>query len=143
MLPPGLHGIEQMRISIPSGIFEQMIAHCRSCLPDEGCGILAGTGTQVTRMFPAKNIDPSPTNYLMDPQEQFHIMKIIRASNIEILAIYHSHPDSLPHPSEKDIQLAYYAEVAYVIVSFRENMPIVCGYRIASGVVHSMEIRNG
>lgn len=91
-------------------------------------------------MFPVKNADSSQTSYLMDPQEQFDVMKSMRASNIEMLAICHSHPESPPYPSEKDIRMAHYAEVAYVIVSFADNMPIVKAYRIASGAVLSLAI---
>lgn len=117
-----------------------MIAHCRSCLPNEACGIFAGADATVAHIFPMKNIEASPTGYLMDPRELFDAMKSMREVNAEMLAIYHSHPDSPAYPSEKDIHMAHYEDVAYVIVSFAGNMPVVKGYSISTGTASEIEI---
>jgi proteasome lid subunit RPN8/RPN11 len=129
-----MSGISQASIAIPPAIIASMVAHCRSCLPDEGCGILAGRGAAVTRIYPMENIEPSPVSYRMDPQEQLSVMRSLRESALEMVAIYHSHPGSPAAPSPADIERAFYEHAAYVVVSFSGERPVVKAYRIASGV---------
>jgi proteasome lid subunit RPN8/RPN11 len=129
-----MSGISRATIIIPPAILGQMVAYCRSCLPDEGCGILAGKGASVTQIYPMKNIEPSPVSYRMDPQEQFDVMRSMRESALEMVAIYHSHPDFPAAPSHKDIERAFYEDAAYVIVSFSAERPVVKAYRIGAGI---------
>ena len=129
-----MSGISRATIIIPPVILGQMVAHCRSCLPDEGCGILAGRGATVTHIYPMKNIEPSPVSYHMDPQEQFDVMRSMRESALEMVAIYHSHPDSPATPSHADIERAFYEDAAYVIVSFSGERPVVKAHRIEAGI---------
>jgi proteasome lid subunit RPN8/RPN11 len=49
----------------------------------------------------------------------FRLMREIRAAGEEFVGIYHSHPAGENRPSARDLELAYYPEVAYVIVSPR------------------------
>jgi [CysO sulfur-carrier protein]-S-L-cysteine hydrolase len=45
---------------------------------------------------------------------------------MEMLAIYHYHPDSPAHPSAEDIRLALTPNISYIIVSFEKvNYPCV------------------
>ena len=38
-----------------------------------------------------------------------------------MIAIYHSHPDSIPFPSETDVNMAFYPEVSSIIISLKER----------------------
>ncbi|HID12037.1 MAG TPA: M67 family peptidase [Candidatus Latescibacteria bacterium] len=53
----------------------------------------------------------------MDPKEQIDALKDIRRLGLEMVGIYHSHVASPAYPSKRDIKLAFYPEVSYVIVS--------------------------
>jgi len=44
-------------------------------------------------------------------------MREFRAAGLEFLGIYHSHPNGENAPSARDIELAYYSEEAYFILS--------------------------
>ena len=44
-------------------------------------------------------------------------MREIRAAKLELLGIYHSHPNGKNEPSARDIELAYYPDTAYFILS--------------------------
>ena len=46
-------------------------------------------------------------------------MREIRAAGLELLGIYHSHPQGENSPSPRDLERAYYPEAAYFIVSPR------------------------
>ncbi|MGE5553101.1 MAG: M67 family metallopeptidase [Betaproteobacteria bacterium] len=95
----------------------ELLTHCRREAPNEACGLLSGREGRVTRVWPARNALASPTEYLIEPEDQFAAMRAIWAADEELLAIYHSHPATPAYPSPRDIAQAYYREAAYVIVS--------------------------
>src|SRR5208282_2319975 len=97
-------------------IFDDMLSHCREGYPNEACGILAGSGHEVSRLFRMQNVESSPVSYLMDSKKQFEVMKTLREDSLAIVALFHSHPASAAFPSAKDVALAFYEDSAYVIV---------------------------
>ncbi|MDP6380616.1 MAG: M67 family metallopeptidase, partial [Phycisphaerae bacterium] len=105
-----------MALEIPQKVYAEMLCQARADAPIEACGILAGTGEQVERLYKMKNADESADHFMMEPKEQFAVIKDIRAKGLEMLAIYHSHPASPARPSDEDIRLALMPGVLYVIV---------------------------
>ena len=117
-------------------IYEMMIAHCRRETPKEACGLLAGSGGAVTKIYPMTNADNSPISYTMDPLEQLRAQKAMRADGVELAAIYHSHTASSAHPSPTDIKMAAYPDAFYVVVSLAVPMrPVAKAFRIVEGQV--------
>src|ERR1700722_20130695 len=76
----------------------------------ECCGLLAGRDGIITTVFPAQNALASATAFEIAPDELFAIVREIRAQNLELLAIYHSHPKTENVPSPTDIARAYYPD---------------------------------
>lgn len=129
-------------VIMPCDFFSRMLFHGKSVYPDEACGILAGEGNEARVMYEAENVESSPVSYLIDPKEQFRIMKEIRDSGMRMVAIYHSHPVSPPYPSPTDVKLAFYPDVAYVIAGFMDlGNPEVKAFEIADGKVREINIR--
>lgn len=116
-----------------------MIEHCRSCYPNEACGILAGNEDE-TVFYPMTNVEPTPVSYHMDSGEQFALMKTLRERAFTMKAIMHSHPESAAYPSEKDKLLAFYEDVVYIIISLAGEIPDTRGFRIRDGSVREVEI---
>jgi len=84
----------------------------------ECCGLLAGSRGAITRIFRATNVAGNPaTAYEIAPQELFSLIREVRADDLELMGIYHSHPNGKNEPSPRDIELAYYPDTAYVIIS--------------------------
>lgn len=84
----------------------------------ECCGLLAGHDEIITQIFPATNAHSRPaTAYEIAPQELFRAMKEIRAANLQLLGIYHSHPRGENRPSRSDVECAFYPDTPYFIVS--------------------------
>jgi len=109
----------------------EIISHAREEAPREACGILAGRDGRVLRLYRARNTDPSPTSYSLEPEQQYRIFKDIEDRGLELVAIYHSHPSSPPTPSDKDIKQAYYPEASYLVVSLTDPLePQVRAFRI-------------
>src|SRR6185369_1456101 len=122
-------------LTVPQTIIDSMVAHAQRDFPLEACGILGGAGGVITEQYPMANIDQSNEHFTLEPKEQFAVIKDLRAKGIEMLAIYHSHPETPARPSEEDIRLALTPNVSYVIVSLAGVIPDVKSYRIESGAV--------
>lgn len=128
-------------IKIPSSVHDDLIAHAREGFPLEVCGILGGTGETVSAGYRMTNTDASNEHFMMEPREQFAVVKELRAKGLSMLAIYHSHPETPARPSEEDIRLALTPGVSYVIVSLADPAaPDVKSYRIEGGIVEPERI---
>jgi [CysO sulfur-carrier protein]-S-L-cysteine hydrolase len=128
-------------IRIRAGIVEEMLHHARSEPGMECCGLLAGAGGVITKMFPAKNALASPTAYEVAPQELFQLFRRMREEELEHLGIYHSHPAGEHVPSPRDIELAAYPNEAYFIISpLPAALHPVRAFSIRDGHVEELEI---
>src|SRR6266478_2602528 len=126
---------------VRAGIVEEMLRHARSEPGVECCGLLAGVGGVISRIFPAKNALASPTAYEVAPQELFQLFRRMREEGLEHLGIYHSHPASENVPSPRDIELAAYPNEAYFIISLLPAAPRpVRAFSIRDGRVEELEI---
>lgn len=131
-------GCKPPALIIPQSIYDEMIAHCRAGYPNEACGILAGCGGRVSRIYAMSNAESSPVSYLMDPGEQFAVMKDMRENKLSMMAIFHSHPASAAYPSAKDVSLAFYDDCVYVIVGLTGGKPDVKAFHIRGGEVREV-----
>jgi proteasome lid subunit RPN8/RPN11 len=128
-------------IQIPAAIHDALIAHAREGFPLEVCGILGGVEETVSAHYRMTNTDASNEHFMMEPREQFSVVKELRARGLSMLAIYHSHPESPARPSEEDIRLALTPGVSYLIVSLEDaQQPVVKSFKIDQGTVQSEEI---
>ncbi|MHC4290614.1 MAG: M67 family metallopeptidase [Planctomycetota bacterium] len=130
-----------LTLIIPNEIYEQILQQAKTETPLEACGILAGQNRQVQRFYPMTNADQSNNHYMMVPKEQFDVVKDIRASGLEMLAIYHSHPETPARPSEEDLRLALTPDVIYVIVSLQNIEPAIKGFVINDYNIKDVSIR--
>ena len=122
-------------------IFEQMIAQAKAVAPIEACGILAGKDGRAEKFYEMTNVDKSSTHFTMEPSEQFSVVKDVRASGLELLAIYHSHPTTPARASEEDIRLALTPGVTYVILSLEDaDEPVIKGFTIEDGTVTEVPV---
>jgi proteasome lid subunit RPN8/RPN11 len=127
-------------LRIPQQIINDLFDHAKKGLPEEVCGYLAGTGREVIRHFALTNIDHSNEHFSFDPKEQFQVVREVRKLGLEILANYHSHPETPARPSQEDIRLAFDPNISYVIASLAAEIPDVKSFRITNGEVEKEEI---
>jgi proteasome lid subunit RPN8/RPN11 len=126
--------------------YETMLVHCRQGLPNESCGLLAGTVEgevkTVTKVYLLTNIDASNEHFSMDPREQLAALKDARANGFGIIGNFHSHPESPSRPSEEDKRLAYDSTIEYLILSLMEETPVLKAFGIDSDknvTIHDIE----
>jgi proteasome lid subunit RPN8/RPN11 len=99
-------------------MLQSLIDHARRDPRIECCGLLAGRDGIITHGFPAENVASNPaTAYEITTKEVVHLTREIRTAGLELLGIYHSHPNGKGEPSETDVASAFYPDVAYFIVS--------------------------
>lgn len=138
---PRQEGRELKRVRIDTRDLTRIVEHARAEVPAECCGILAGRpDMRVSRVFPMTNVRGSSEEFLMDPEEQFAVFDEIKADELEMLAIYHSHPNTAARPSEHDIRMAFYPECAYLIVSLAADEPVAKAFSIIDGQVREIPL---
>jgi proteasome lid subunit RPN8/RPN11 len=127
-------------MEIEREVYRQIVEEAKAHSPLECCGYLAGVGTTVSRAYPMNNIDQSREHFSFDPAEQFATVKRIRKENLEVLAVYHSHPETPARPSGEDIRLAFDPDISHVIVSLIGEQPAVRSFQIRNGLVKLEEL---
>lgn len=122
-------------LSIDSRMVDQLIAHLRDWLPNEGCGLLASAEAngidRAVHFFAGTNIDHSPARYTMDPIEVIAAMKRMREEHWDLAAIVHSHPRTRPVPSRTDLREWYYPKTRLMIISFAAGEPDIGCWSLA------------
>lgn len=135
-----LEKLQMLKLEIPTEIYRQMLDQAKDLAPIEACGILAGKNGKVEKLYKMANAENSRTHFMMEPKEQFATVKDIRSAGLEMLAIYHSHPETPARLSAEDIRLALTPNVIYVIISLQStNGSAVKGFHIpAPGQVNGI-----
>jgi len=130
------------KIQIRRDLFEQLLEHAAREPRGECCGLLAGERGVITLGIPARNVAGDPAkNYEIAPAEIVRMMREFRTQGLDFLGIYHSHPTGENRPSARDIELAYYSEAAYVILSPRADaLKPVRAFSIRDGQVTELEL---
>lgn len=98
-------------------IKHQILDQVQSVLPEEGCGFIAGKRLISTRVLPVTNRLHSPFRFEMEPYEQIKAMIWAEENELDIVAIYHSHPSGPAVPSPTDLSEYAYPGVVYLILS--------------------------
>ena len=128
-------------VRIAASILDELLAAAREHADHECCGLLAARNGVITRLLPASNALASATAYEIAPRELFALLRSIRHARLDFAGIYHSHPSSGNFPSPRDIELAFYPDVAYFILSPRVDWPkAVRAFSIRAGRVTELEI---
>jgi proteasome lid subunit RPN8/RPN11 len=130
------------RIQVLRDVRANMLEHAGREPTQECCGLLAGRGGIITHVFSAANVAADPaTGYEIDPRETVRLMREFRERQLEFMGIYHSHPNGKNEPSARDIELAYYSEAIYFIVSPMADAPKpVRAFSIRDGRVIELDI---
>lgn len=119
---------------LPDNILASMIHQAKEYAPVEACGLLAGTDSTIIKHYEMTNVDASREHFSLDVREQFAAAKDMRAAGLEMLAVYHSHPETPARMSQEDLRLALTPGIIYVIVSLAvPDRPDVKGFRVENG----------
>jgi proteasome lid subunit RPN8/RPN11 len=113
-------------MKITDAQLKQIYAHAKETYPYECCGFLLGVfdeGGLVRQVKRAANQNKERTDrFIIDPLEFAQTQTVADDAGLDIIGVYHSHPDWPPIPSQTDIESAW-EEVYYLIVSVHEGRP--------------------
>ena len=125
---------------------QRILAHCYFGLPDEACGLLAGpliageaTGF-VSEVYPAVNADASSRTYTVDGRDYLRASRDAEAHGDDIIGVWHSHTHTDAYPSATDIRQAVDPMWIYVIVSLRDEAPMLRAFRIREDGVRECQV---
>jgi len=85
--------------------------------PNESCAILFGKKDQVSDLFLTENIEESPINFTISNNQLIEGYKIAEEKGLEVVGIFHSHPNSDAFPSSTDKKFMQTNPVVWVIYS--------------------------
>ena len=116
-----------MTIEIPGAIVRSIEDHARDAYPEEACGFLFGRMSEPRRTVEsrrARNVAAADRSrrYTIDPLELLRADDDARKKRLDLIGIYHSHPDHPAAPSEFDRSQAT-SWYSYVIVSVVDRQP--------------------
>jgi [CysO sulfur-carrier protein]-S-L-cysteine hydrolase len=97
-------------------VLRALLEHAAAGLPNEACGLVSGRDGRGERFHPARNALASPYRFDLDPADLVRILHDIEASGEDLVAIFHSHPRSVPAPSATDVREARYPGLLHLIV---------------------------
>lgn len=104
------------KLVVQQDAFSLLIRLAQEGAPEEVCGLLVGSGSRVSHVLPVLNELHSPTRYRMEPREQLANFLWCEKQDLELLAIYHSHPCGPAEPSSTDIrEFAYPGTISMII----------------------------
>jgi [CysO sulfur-carrier protein]-S-L-cysteine hydrolase len=119
-----------------------MVAHAYDGLPDEACGLLVGRPAvaQVVRFEPTDNEARSSKVYTIPAVAHLKIERAAEADGLEVLGVMHSHTHTDAYPSPTDVAQAPDPAWHYVIVSLRDEAPVLRSYRIIEGSITEEQV---
>ena len=85
---------------------EELAKYAEAEKPYESCAILVGNETDenwtVKEVVLTENTAKSRVTFTISPDKEFEVDQNAKKSNMEIVCIFHSHPESEARPSETD-----------------------------------------
>jgi len=112
-------------MKISRQLLAQIHRHLEAGYPNESCGVMLGKSGDVIEIVPADNRrtqlpvaagESARNRYLIDPLAYLKIERASDKRGLEVLGIYHSHPDVAARPSQFDLDHAW-PNFSYLIVS--------------------------
>jgi proteasome lid subunit RPN8/RPN11 len=97
-------------IHIETDAWSAMVAHAERQYPNECCGAMLGAidgeAKRVTRAFPIENAfdGPQAERYELRPEDLLAADREARRSGLDLVGIFHSHPDCGAYFSETDLK---------------------------------------
>jgi len=108
-------------IKISNSILNNLELHANEQNPYEACAILLGNKDEkiweTTEIFLTENIEKSEINFTVSNEQLLEGYKMAEEKGLDVVGIFHSHPKSLPSPSNTDIKFMKGNPIPWVFYS--------------------------
>ena len=110
---------------ISHDLVKQIKKHGERTYPNECCGVLFGCSENELKALRLKemvniNKELPSRRYDIDPRDLLQAEKEAESLGLELIGIYHSHPDHPARPSQYDLEHAW-PNLSYIIVSVQKG----------------------
>ena len=104
---------------------DELVTHAVGQQPSESCAMLLGKKVDgawnVKEVFLTQNIDDSQTNFTISPEELLKGYQLAEKMHLELVGVFHSHPNSDATPSSTDKTFMQNNPVPWIIFSCVNN----------------------
>ena len=102
--------------------WDAMVSHAEKIFPKECCGVMVGTDGVVKDAVPLANVYTGPQEdfFVMDPQDLNRVDREARARGMDVLGVYHSHPNCDAYFSKRDLEHSC-SWFSYVVLSIKNG----------------------
>jgi proteasome lid subunit RPN8/RPN11 len=121
-------------LKIDKRLKQEIESHGIAAYPYEGCGLLLGRQVKggngridnvVTSLFPVANSweveEEKRERFLIAPQDMLQAELTAASQGLDIVGIFHSHPDHPPIASPRDVAWAAWPGHSYLITEIRQG----------------------
>jgi [CysO sulfur-carrier protein]-S-L-cysteine hydrolase len=113
------------RFELKEAHWQLMLEHIRACLPEEACGLVGGkiveNAVQSKLILCIENELHSPVRFRMAPAAQLQALVALEEQNLDLSAIFHSHPTGPGDVSATDLAEFAYPGSLVLILSPRDE----------------------
>jgi proteasome lid subunit RPN8/RPN11 len=121
---------------VPEEIRAQLVEHARDEAPNEACGLIAFRDGVAERYLPGENTLQSPYRFELRPRDPNDFF--LEDEGYE-LAVFHSHPETAPRPSQTDVaNIGLWEGRPYLILGLASGK--LAGWRIQDGRVEPLPV---
>ena len=110
-----------MKIILTESQRDILSKHAIEKIPNESCALLFGKTENdqliVHDLFLTENTEKSPVNFTISNEQLIQGYQKAEDKKLEVIGIFHSHPDSEPYPSTTDKKFMKINPVVWVIFS--------------------------
>ena len=118
-------------LHIPGTIYATIAAHGAASYPYEGCGLLLGSAEGdrniVSAARPLPNVWPveseKPERFRIAEDDWRDVELDATAEGLDVIGIFHSHPDHPPVASPRDLAWASWPGYSYLITQVNGGQP--------------------
>lgn len=116
-------------LALTGQLHQEIKAHGAKAYPFEGCGLLLGrveNGRNIVEaIFPTANTWPleaeKPVRFQISADEMLQAELAAMRQDLEVIGIFHSHPDHPPIASPRDLAWATWPGYSYLITQIRQG----------------------
>jgi proteasome lid subunit RPN8/RPN11 len=109
-------------IRIDKAAWDTMVAHAENTFPKECCGVMLGSDGLVREAVPLPNTYTGSQEdfFVMDPKDLNRVDREAREKGLDVLCVFHSHPDCDAYFSKRDLANSC-SWFSYVVLSVKKG----------------------
>lgn len=112
----------------------QIVGAAEAAYPEEACGLLVGheEAAHGDRTVYIASVATSPNlaagvrreRFEVDPALRLRLQRELRGGANRVIGLYHSHPDGVAQPSDRDLEAAWEPDLVWLVTSVTKGQAI-------------------